>query len=99
MKSFDNEEGIGYSTIMIGIGFVVATIALIVVAPLLNFFVSFANSLVGSTSIYLSAQTMSTFGFIVGLFALSPVIIIIGFLVGAWLESVFEKTSVGGGLI
>ena len=93
-----NDEGLGYQMITIAVGFVAASIVLIVVQPLMQFFVGIANGMIGGT-VYMSAQTMGTFGFIVGIFSLSPIIIIIGFLAGAWLEAVYEKDTAGGGYL
>jgi hypothetical protein len=94
-----NEEGIAYQILSIGVGFVGAAIVLIVFSPVLQFFNNFANSLIGSSTITISAQTMGTFGFILGMFAMAPVIIIGGFLIGGYLDAVAEKDRAGGGML
>jgi len=94
-----NDEGLGYSMIMIGVGLFGSALTLLFIAPVMNFFVGIANGLIGSNTVYVSAQTQGTFGFIVGMFAFLPVVILVGFLIGSYLDSVYEKDTAGGGML
>lgn len=94
-----NDEGLGYAMLMIGVGLVGSALALIFISPVMQFFVGVSNSLIGSSTVYVSAQTQGTFGFIVGMFAMLPFIILIGFLIGAYLDAVYEKDRAGGGYL
>ena len=85
--------------VMIAVGLFGSALTLIFIAPVMNFFVGVANGLIGSSTIYVSAQTQGTFGFIVGMFGMLPFVILGGFLIGSYLDSVYEKDRTGGGMI
>lgn len=96
--NFLNDDAMGYAAIMIFLGIFGVTAAFIAFTPVMNFFAGYANSLVGGSN-HVSAQTINTVGFIIGLFVMTPAILIIGFLVNSYYVAVYEKESRGGGLL
>jgi hypothetical protein len=98
MKHFSNEDGISYVLVMTFLGFGICAFLLIVLSPITATFVNYANSLVGG-NLHYPAQAQGTLGFIIAMGALSPVVLIVGTLLGAYLDSVVEKEQAGGGMI
>ena len=95
---FLNEDAIGYNMVILGVSFVGATLAAAFLAPIMTYFVNYGNSLVGG-SLHISAQTLNTFGFICGIFAMLPIFLIIGFAAKGYLTAVYERENQRGGFV
>jgi hypothetical protein len=94
-----NDDAIGYNMILLGASAIGATIAALIMAPIFAGLTVFANGILASGSLYVSAQTMNTVGFIIGLGVMLPIFLLIGFVVKAYVLATYEKENGRSGLI
>jgi hypothetical protein len=99
MKHMNENGSTGMAMIILGASFFMATIVLIIIAPVMGAFVMLTNSLMGNGALVVPAQAVATVAFIIGIFTLTPVIWIIGFAAKGLLLANYQKDFGRGGEI
>lgn len=85
----DNDEGIAYGLIAVGLFLVMASLLFICYLPVLNAIIETANSMIGNSQI--GVQTAGSMSWAIGWYSAIPVIALLGIVGWACIRALEER--------